>query len=443
MSIATRLRGMAYKAASAAFQSITGVSLTDLRLGAFLAGGPSISGQRVSVDTALQLDTVWACIRLLSETIGSMPIKLHERQGDGQSSLARDHPLYRVLALAPNADMTPIEFWSCMAACCLAWGNGFAQIMRRGDGQIVALNPLRPDRMTVQRDPGTGALVYRYSYQGKTLVLDEGDIFHIKGFCFDGLMGISPITAGRQSIGAALAAEETAGRMFRNGLLSQNYISAPTLLTSDQREQAKVIMADYSGAMNAGKTPLLEGGWKVESIGLKAEDMQLLQTRQVGVVTICRWFGVQPVMVGAMEKSTAWGTGLEQMNLWFLQYALMPWLQRIEQAVSRCLLAPAERDRYFARFNVDALLRGDSTARAGYMQTALRSGWMTVNEARANDNLAPMPGGEVLMVQAQMIPLTDIGKPRNLTGLGSGGQGPPGNDPAPGPRKDLTGDDNE
>lgn len=214
-------------------------------------------------------------------------------------------------------------------------------------------------------------------------------------------MGISPITAGRQSIGAALAAEETAGRMFRNGLLSQNYISAPTYLTIPQKEQAKTILADYSGAVNAGKTPLLEGGWKVESIGLKAEDLQLLQTRQLGVATLCRWFGVQPVMIGAMEKSTAWGTGLEQMNLWFLQYGLMPWLQRIEQAVSRCLLSPAERDRYFARFNVDALLRGDSTARASYMQTALRSGWMTVNEARANDNLAPMPGGDVLMVQAR------------------------------------------
>lgn len=441
MSIATRLRGMAHKAASAAFQSITGVSLTDLRLGAFLAGGPSISGQRVSVDTALQLDTVWACIRLLSETIGSMPIKLHERQGDGQSSMARDHPLYRVLALAPNADMTPIEFWSCMAACCLAWGNGFAQIMRRGDGQIVALNPLRPDRMTVQRDPNTGALMYRYSYQGKTLMLGEGDIFHIKGFCFDGLMGISPITAGRQSIGAALAAEETAGRMFRNGLLSQTYISAPTYLSAAQKEQAKAILADYSGAMNAGKTPLLEGGWKVESIGLKAEDMQLLQTRQLGVATLCRWFGVQPVMIGAMEKSTAWGTGLEQMNLWFLQYGLMPWLQRIEQAVSRCLLSPVERDRYFARFNVDALLRGDSTARAGYMQTALRSGWMTVNEARANDNLPPMPGGDVLMVQAQMIPLADIGKPRNLTG--TGGQDPPASNRLPGTQSGITGDDNE
>ncbi len=441
MSIATRLRGMAYKAASAAFQSVTGVSLTDLRLGAFMAGGPSISGQRVSVDTALQLDTVWACIRLLSETIGSMPLKLHEQQGDGQSSLARDHPLYRVLARAPNADMTPIEFWSCMAACCLAWGNGFAQIMRRGDGQIVALNPLRPDRMTVQRDPNNGALMYRYSYQGKTLVLDEGDVFHIKGFCFDGLMGISPITAGRQSIGAALAAEETAGRMFRNGLLSQTYISAPTYLSAAQKEQAKAILADYSGAINAGKTPLLEGGWKVESIGLKAEDLQLLQTRQLGVAALCRWFGVQPVMIGSMEKSTAWGTGLEQMNLWFLQYGLMPWLQRIEQAVSRCLLSPAERDRYFARFNVDALLRGDSTARAGYMQTALRSGWMTVNEARANDNLPPMPGGDVLMVQAQMIPLTDIGKPRNLTG--TGGQDPPASHRLPSTQSGITGDDNE
>lgn len=432
MSIVKRLRGIAYKAASAAFLSVTGVSLTDLRLGAFMAGGASLSGQTVTVDSALQLDTVWACIRLLSETIGSMPLKLHEQQSDGQSRLAREHPLYRVLSRSPNADMTPIEFWSCLAACCLAWGNGFAQVVRRGDGQIIALNPLRPDRMTVNRDGSTGALVYRYSYQGKTLILEEDEIFHIKAFSFDGMMGISPITAGRHSIGAALAAEETAGRMFKNGLLTQTYLSAPTYLTGTQKEQAKDILAGYSGAINAGKTPLLEGGWKVESIGLKAEDMQLLQTRQLGVATLCRWFGVQPVMIGAMDKSTAWGSGLEQMNLWFLQYGLMPWLKRIEQAISRCLLSPVDRDRYFARFNVDALLRGDSAARAAYMQTALRSGWMTANEARANDNLAPRPGGDVLMVQSQMIPLTDIGKARRLTGLS-----PPVDDQGAAPQPDA------
>ncbi|MEE8658862.1 Phage portal protein [Acetobacteraceae bacterium EV16G] len=414
MSFTARLRSLAYKATLAAFQSITGVSLTDLRLGAFLAGGPSYTGQVVTVDAALQLDTVWACIRLISETIASMPLKLHAQQGDGQSILARDHPLYRVLARAPNADMTPIEFWSCMAACCLAWGNGFAQVMRRGDGQIVALNPLRPDRMSVQRNASTGGLTYIYSYQGQTLILGEDDIFHIKGFSFDGLMGISPITAGRQSIGAAIAAEESAGRMFRNGLLSQTYISAPAYLSSEQKEQAQKLLSDYTGAINAGKTPLLEGGWKIESVGLNAEDMQLLQTRQLGVAMLCRWFGVQPVMIGAMEKSTAWGTGLEQMNLWFLQYGLMPWLQRIEQAVARCLLPPAERDHYFARFNVDALLRGDSTARATYMKTAVNNGWMTANEARANDNLPAMAGGDVLMVQSQMVPLTDIGGAHRL-----------------------------
>jgi len=198
--------------------------------------------------------------------------------------------------------------------------------------------------------------------------------------------------------------------MFRNGLLSSTYISAPEYLSGQQKEQAKAIMEGYAGAINAGKTPLLEGGWKVENIGLDPDAMQLIETRTLNISTICRWFAVPPVMIGAMEKSTAWGTGMEQMNLWFLQYCLVPWLRRIEQAISRCLLSPADRIDYFPKFNVDALMRGDSAARAAFYQSGLLNGWMTANEARAKENLPPMPGGDVLTVQSQIIPLTDVGK---------------------------------
>jgi len=187
---------MAYKAAGAAIMSVAGVTLTDLRLGAFLAGGASYSGRAVTVDAAMQLDTVWACVRLISETISSLPLKLYQQTGDNQSVLARSHPLYQVLAVSPNADMSPVEFWGCITASLLAWGNAFAQVVRRGDGQIIALNPLRPDRMTVRRDPATGELIYTYSYQAQYLTLTEDQIFHIKGLSFDGLMGISPVTAG-------------------------------------------------------------------------------------------------------------------------------------------------------------------------------------------------------------------------------------------------------
>ncbi|CEF40782.1 phage portal protein [Acetobacter senegalensis] len=409
MTLKSRVKGWLYKAANAMTLTVTGVSLTDLRLGAFLAGGPTYSGKLVTVDTAMQLDTVWACSRLISDTIAAMPLKLYQRQPDDTSLLARDHPLYRILYVAPNADMTAMEFWSAMVSCLMLWGNAFAQVVRRGDGAVIALNPLRPDRMTVRRDAGTGALTYTYSYQGQQLVLAENQIFHIKGYCTDGMMGISPISAGRQQLGSAMAAEETAARMFANGMLSQTYIKSPDWVPDEMLGRAKEILKDYSGAVNAGKTPLLEGGWTVESIGMNPEDMQLLQTRGFNVETICRWYGVAPVMIGRMEKSTAWGSGLEQMNLWFLTYTLQPWLVRIEQAISRCLLSATEKAQYFAKHNVDALLRADSQARAQLEATQVQNGIKTRNEVREKEGLPPLPGGDMLTVQAQMIPLTDVG----------------------------------
>ncbi|MCW2266284.1 HK97 family phage portal protein [Gluconobacter cerinus] len=410
MTLRTAFTGLLTKAANAMALSVTGVSLTDLRLGAFMAGGPSHSGQLVTVDSAIQLDTVWACIRLLSETIASLPLKLYQRETENTSNAARSHPLFSILYDKPNADMTGVEFWGCMIASLLAWGNCFAQIQRNVAGQIIALNPLRPDRITVRRDPETGGLIYTYAWQQQYLTLAEDQVFHIKGFSFDGLMGLSPITVGRQSLGSAMAAEETAGKTYRNGLLTQTYIKAPAYLTDEQRRMAKASLQDYAGAINAGKTPLLEGGWSVENIGLDPEDAQLLQTRAFNVQTICRWFGVQPVMIGSMEKSTAWGSGLEQMNLWFLQYGLMPWLVRIEQAISRCLLSPGDRLTYFAKHNVDALLRADTAGRTAFYIAGRQNGWFTANEVREKEEMAPMPGGDVLTVQAQMIPLTDVGK---------------------------------
>lgn len=413
MKMPAPFRGLMYKAANAMALTFTGISLRDLHLGAFMAGGPTHSGKLVSVDTAMQLDTVWACTRLISDTIGAMPLKLYQRSADGMSStLERDHPLYRILYSSPNADMSAMEFWSSMVACLMLWGNAFAQVVWSdvGPKRILALYPLRPDRMTVKRDNVTGALVYEYSYQGQMLTLAEDSMLHIKGYCLDGMMGMSPVSAGRQQMGSAMAAEETAARMFANGMLSQTYIKSPNILKADQRVRAKAILKDYEGALNAGKTPLLEGGWTVESIGMNPEDMQLLQTRGFNVETLCRWFGVAPVMIGRMEKSTAWGSGLEQMNLWFLTYTLQPWLVRIEQAITRCLLLPVEKETYFAKHNVDALLRADSQTRAQLEATQVQNGIKTRNEIREKEGLAPIPGGDIPTVQAQMIPLTDVGK---------------------------------
>ncbi|WP_349934716.1 phage portal protein [Acetobacter sp. A11-2] len=437
MTLRKKIRGWLFKAANAVSLIATGVNLTDLRLGTFLAGGPTYSGKMVSVDTAMQLDTVWACTRLISDTIGAMPLKLYQRSEDGNSStLARDHPLYRVLYNAPNSDMTGMEFWSAMVACLMLWGNAFAQVIWNdvGTKRVIALYPLRPDRMTVTRDSDSGMLIYTYTYQGQTLTLEESEILHIKGYCLDGMMGMSPISAGRQQMGSAMAAEETASRMFANGLLSQTYIKSPDWLDDTKVMRAKEILNEYRGAVNAGKTPLLEGGWTVESIGMNPEDAQLLQTRAFNVETLCRWFGVAPVMIGHMSKSTAWGSGLEQMNLWFLTYTLQAWLVRIEQAITRCLLLPTEKETYFAQHNVDALLRADSQARTQLEAAQVQNGIKTRNEIREKEGLAPIPGGDIATVQAQMIPLTDVGKAGVLPNV----QPITGSAPAPPPQPNGT-----
>ena len=426
MSVSSRMRDIAVKVANAATVSlgghpltemksaygttVTGVGLTGARLGAFLAGGFSASGKSVTVDSALSLDTVWACVKLISETIASMPLKLYDGAGTATAKLARQHPLYAILSATPNADMTPMEFWGCIVGSMCLWGNGFAQIIRGAGGRVVALNPLRPDRMTVRRDIATGELTYTYAWQGTYLVLTEDDMLHVRGWGLDGILGISPISAARQSLGIALAAEETAGSMFRNGLITQTYIKSPDYIGEDQEARAKAVLEQVTGSINAGKMPLLEGGWSIETLGIPPEDLQLLETRGFNVETICRWFGVAPVMIGRMEKSTAWGSGLEQMNLWFLTYTLMPLLCRIEQAITRCLLSAADRQRYYAKHNVNGLLRGDSAARSALYTTMGQNGIMTRNEIRALEELPPLPGGDVLTVQAQMIPLADVGK---------------------------------
>lgn len=412
MSLANRLRGMLYKAASAVITVASGVGLTDPRLSLFLNGGRTWSGKTVSIDSAMQLDAVWACVRLISETISTLPLQLYDGAGDTVAKVARTHPLYRIIHDSPNADMTAVDFWSCMVGCLLLWGNAFAQVIRSDDGvRVIALYPLRPDRMTVRRDRVTGETLYTYSWQGQYLQLTEGEIFHIKGFSLDGMLGLSPIAVGRQSFGTVASAEEVAGRVFANGLWSQSYISAPEYVKDDQVVRAKQILEDYKGAVNAGQTPLLEGGWKVESIGLKPEDLQLLNTRAYGIEIICRWFGnVPPPMIGRMEKSTAWGTGLEQMMLWFLSFCLRPHLVRIEQAISRCLLSPADQLRFYAEHTVEGLLRTDSAARAALQSSQAQNGIRTRNEIRSTENLPPLPGGDDLTVQSNMLPIALLGK---------------------------------
>jgi HK97 family phage portal protein len=384
----------------------TGMGLTNPILLDWATGGQTHSGERVSVETVLQLDAVFACIRLVAQTISTLPVMLYERgSGAGQAIVATEHPLYRVIHDRPNADMTAVDFWTAMVANKLARGNAYAAITkRRTDNSVISLDPLPSDRVRIDRQRD-GSRTYTYVFEGLTTVYQEEDILHLKGFSLDGYSGISAIAAGRQSLGTALSAERVAGTMFKNGMKPSGYLKIPQFLSAPQRQQTREYLQGFTGGENAGKIPMFEGGWEFAPLSIAPDDAQFLETRSFNVETICRWFGVPPSLIGHTEKSTTWGTGLEQINLGFLTYTLRAHLKEIEQALSMKCLTPGDQTRFYAEFNVEGLLRADSKGRAEYYRTMGQSGFMTPNEIRALENLPPKPGGDNLLVQGAMMPL--------------------------------------
>jgi HK97 family phage portal protein len=390
------------------------LGLTDPRLYQFFGGGPTVAGETVSIQTAMQIDTVFACVKLISQTIATLPLDVRMAVGDGEEGLgvlAKDHRLYSVLHDQPNADMTAVTFLTAMFACLLLWGNAYAAIDRRPDGSVIALTPLMPMYLTVTRQ-SDGSLLYHYARGIIREDFTEDQIFHLKGFTLDGIVGLSPIYQGRESMAIAIAAEKSAAAFFKNSMRPSMVISTPTYLTETQRNRyGNSFMEEFTGSINAGKVPILEGGWKIDQISMNPEDAQLLASRAFSVEQICRWFGVSPVMVGHMEKTTAWGTGLEQMNLWFLTYTLRPLLEAFEQEARRSLFTPVDRVAgYYAEFNVEGLLRTDSEKRANTFSALVNSGILASDEARAEYNKGPKPGGDQLTVASGRMPLDKLGQ---------------------------------
>jgi len=366
------------------------------------------TGERVNVSTALRISTVWACVRLISETVSTLPFMLYKR--DPERAIAYKHPLYFLLHDSPNADMTAVSFWEVIVAAMLLWGNAYAAILRAG-GNIVALEFIMPERMQAIRLPD-GSIEYQWvDTLGVKQVSRDADILHIPAFSIDGIIGLSPIGYASSILGSALAADRAAGTFFRNALMSSGVFTTDALVKEGQRETFKQRLQEYQGAMNAGKAPLLEAGVKFNALGINPNDAQLLETRAFSIEEICRWYRVPPYMVGHSEKSTSWGTGLEQQNLGFLQYTLRPWLKRIEQAVNKKLLGPTERREYYSEFNFEALLRADSAGRATFFSTMVNNGIYTRDEVRAKENLTPMGGNaDALTVQVNMTTLDTLGK---------------------------------
>ncbi len=390
-----------------------GIGIDDPVMIRWSGGEPSHSGERVTVDKALQLDAVWACARLVAQTIATLPVMLYERQADGQPKAATEHPLYRVIHDRPNVDMTAVEFWTAIIACKLLWGNGYGIIRRRQDGSVISIDLMRTDRVSVdlQRD---GSRTYTYVFNGLTTVYQEEDVLHLKGFSLDGMTGMSVIAAGRHSLGAAIGAERVAGSIFKHGMRPSGYFKIPQFLSKENRVKAREYVQSFTGSENTGKVPMVEGGWEFQALSIPPNDAQLLETRSFNIEQICRWFGVPPSLVGHTEKTTSWGTGLEQINLGFLTYTLRAHLKEIEQALSAKCLKPGERERFYPEFNVEGLLRADSAGRAAFYHSMVTDGIMTPNEARKLENLPPRPGGDLLFMQGAMMPLQMLAEQKQV-----------------------------
>lgn len=366
--------------------------------------GTSSSGKVVTADKAIQLSAVWACVRLLSESISTLPLKVYERQADGSRKLAQGNPVYQVLCRRPNLEMTPSRFMLMLVASICLRGNAFVEKLFIGP-KLVSLVPLLPQNMVVKR-LDTGRLEYTYTENGTRRVIPEKNLMHIRGFGLDGVCGMMPMMAGRDVIGAAMAVEESAAKIFENGLQSSGFLSSELALKEDQRNRMREYMQAFTGSKNAGKIMVLESGFKYQNVTMNPEAAQMLESRSFSIEEICRWFRVPPFMVGHTTKQSSWASSLEGMNLQFLTHTLRPLLVNIEQEISRCLLG-GEED-VFAEFSVEGLLRADSAGRAAYYTSALQNGWMSRNDVRRLENMPPIEGGDIYTVQLNLTPLEDL-----------------------------------
>lgn len=366
--------------------------------------GMSTSGKIVSANKAIRLSAVWACVRLLSESVSTLPLKIYERQSDGSRKPAIQHPAYQVLCRRPNLEMTPSRFMLMLVASICLRGNGFVEKKMIGN-KLVSLVPLLPQNMVVKR-LDNGSLQYTYTESNSQRVISPKNIMHIRGFGLDGVCGMMPMMTGRDVIGAAMAVEESAAKIFENGLQSSGFLSAEAALDKDQRERLRGYMQAFTGSRNAGKIMVLEGGLKYQNVTMNPEAAQMLESRAFSIEEICRWFRVPPFMVGHADKQSSWASSVEGMNLQFLTNTLRPLLVNIEQEISRCLLDGDED--LFAEFSVEGLLRADSAGRSAYYTTALQNGWMSRNDVRRLENMPPIEGGDLYTVQLNLTPLEDL-----------------------------------
>ena len=379
--------------------------------------GRTTSGKPVNERTAMQTTAVYACVRILAEAVASLPLHVYEYQDDGGKKLVHDHPLYYLLHDEPNPEMTSFVFRETLMSHLLIWGNAYAQIIRDGAGRVLGLYPLLPDKMDVQRDD-RGNIYYVYSRNSDEnpmfkeygdIRLKAEDVLHIPGLGFDGLVGYSPIAMAKNAIGLSIAAEEYGSSFFSNSGTPSGVLEHPGVLKEPEKVRDAWNDA-YGGSSNAHKVAVLEEGMKFNPISINPHEAQFLETRKFQVNEICRIFRVPPHMIADLEKSSF--NNIEQQSLDFVTNTIRPWLVRIEQTIFQQLLTEEEQKKYFVKFNVDGLLRGDFKSRMSGYAIGRQNGWYSANDIRELEDMNKLPkelGGDRYLCNGNMVDINNAG----------------------------------
>lgn len=377
---------------SASSEPLTLTSPADRWFGAD-HGAMSNAGRRVTPDLAMRLSAVYACVNLLSKTVASLPLRMYRiERGAGKSFEAPEHPLNELLEYQPNRWQTAWDFRAMMMMHLSLRGNAYAEIISGPRGFADRLEPIHPDRVTVER-LDDGSLRYTITEErGRTRRLLQDEIFHLRSAVAPaGITGMGPVSYARETIGLGLATEEHGARLFSNGARPSGVVQVSKRMSDPAFERFKAQWRSmYNGLSNAGSTPILEEGAVFNPISLTSEDAQFLGTREFQIEEIARWFDVPLVMLHHMTKTSSWGTGVEAIMLAFVRNNLMPWLECWTQGIRRDLiLAP---NYYEARFDVEGLQRGDSKAQGEFFTKLTGAGILVRNEARVALGYNPLQG---------------------------------------------------
>jgi HK97 family phage portal protein len=389
---------------------------------------PVSSGVAVTQESAMRVTAVFACVRILSWTLASLPLHVYRRLEPRGKERATTHPLYRLLHGHPNPEQTIFQFCSLLAAHECLWGNGYAEIEFDHHGRIVALWPIPAWRCEPRRAAETRALFYEVTLpDGKLKKLADYQVYHVKGLSLDGDSGLSPIAMAREAIGLSVAAEKFGASFFGNGLNAGGVIEHPKSLSTEVHKRLKEDLNEkHEGLGKAHRLMFLEEGMKYVKVGINPDEAQFLDTRKFQVADIARLYGIPPHMIGDTEKSTSWGTGIEQQGIGFVVHTMRPYLVAWEQEMALKLLDSRDQDTYYTKFAVDGLLRGDTASRYSAYATGRQWGWLSVNDIREYEDMNPIEGGDIYV---QPLNMQDVALPIKDPAA------PPADDPAP--KRDL------